>query len=405
MDKPDIHCGFYVEKFSGTQAYNRPFWSHTVLDTKFADNLWREPVPFNLYSQYGLAMAHYGSYCWLSAPYGVWRALLTAQSLDLSDDITLLKQENAPGEGRLTVELRNDDGRYASLPSPLGLGCQLEVSPGYVTSAGNEVSPGPAFSLEAGEHTSSGGKASLVLHAQDGWGQMSAWVARYQFRWNKSASEMSVKDMLGFLLARVGLKLEVKSQSSVITSYYPDFVIHPGDRGDTLINRLLSFVPDVLFIEGNKAYLVNPQSADSSAYSYGAAHPILEGRYREETWALSRIRVEGYDTVGGQPIIVDCCDWNQAQLGDRLSLVADRNIGTVTGAEQRGLAYLRESEIDSVGGSILVPVNCGQQLYDVIDITDSRAGLSAARKRVVGLSLIYQPAKGQYQHRLMLGAV
>jgi hypothetical protein len=235
---------------------------------------------------------------------------------------------------------------------------------------------------------------------------MSAWVARHQFRWNKSASEMSVKDILAFLLARVGLKLEVKSQSSVITSYYPDFVIHPGDQGDALIVRLLSFVPDVLFIEGNKAYLVNPQSADSSAYSYGVAHPILEGRYQEGAWALSRIRVEGYDTVGGQPIIVDCCDWNQiVQLSDRLSLIADRNIGTVTGAEQRGLAHLRESEIESVGGNILVPVNCGQQLYDVIDITDSRAGLSAAKKRVVGLTLIYQPAKGEYQHRLMLGAV
>jgi hypothetical protein len=235
---------------------------------------------------------------------------------------------------------------------------------------------------------------------------MSAWVARHQFRWNKSASEMSVKDMLAFLLARVGFKLEVKSQSSVITSYYPDFVIHPGDRGDALINRLLSFIPDVLFIEGNKAYLLNPQSTDSSAYSYGAAHPVLEGRYREGAWALSRIRVEGYDTAGGQPIIVDCCDWNQiVQLSDRLSLVSDRNIDTVTGAEQRGLAHLRESEIESVGGNILVPVNCGQQLYDVIDITDSRAGLSAAKKRVVGLTLIYQPAKGEYQHRLMLGAV
>ncbi|MCJ7744180.1 MAG: hypothetical protein MUO99_06425, partial [Dehalococcoidales bacterium] len=380
--------------------------SHSVLDTRFLDNLWREPVPFNLSSQYGLAIAHYGSYCWLSAPGGVWRAPLTVPSLDLTNDIILLRQENALGQGRLTIELRNDDGRYASLPSPLGPGCQLEVSPGYVTSAGNEASPGPTFALEAYEHTSSGGKASLILYSWDGWGQINTWVARHQFRWNKTTNEMSVKDMLAFILARVGFKLEVKSQSSVITSYYPDFVIHPGDRGDALINRLLSFVPDVLFMEGNRAYLVNPQSTDSSVYSYGAAHPILEGRYREEAWALSRIRVEGYDTAGGQPIIVDGFDWSQiVKLGDRLSLVADRNIDTVTEAEQRGQAHLRESEIESAGGNILVPVHCGQQLYDVIDITDSRAEVSAKKKRVLGLTLIYQPAKGEYQHRLTLGAV
>jgi hypothetical protein len=406
MDKPDVYRCFYVEKFSGTQAYNRPFWSHSVLDTRFLDNLWREPVPFNLSSQYGLAIAHYGSYCWLSAPGGVWRAPLTVPSLDLTNDIILLRQENAPGQGRLTIELRNDDGRYASLPSPLGLGCQLEVSPGYVTSVGNEVSPGPTFALEAYEHTSSGGKASLVLYAWDGWGQINTWVARHQFRWNKTTNEMSVKDMLAFILARVAFKLEVKSQSSIITSYYPDFVIHPGDRGDALINRLLSFVPDVLFMEGNRAYLVNPQSTDSSVYSYGAAHPILEGRYREGAWALSRIWVEGYDTAGGQPIIVDGFDWSQiVKLGDRLSLVADRNIDTVTEAEQRGQAHLRESEIESANGNILVPVHCGQQLYDVIDITDSRAGVSAKKKRVLGLTLIYQPTKGEYQHRLTLGAV
>jgi hypothetical protein len=406
MDKPDVHRCFYVEKFNGTQAYNCPFWSHSVLDTRFLDNLWREPVPFNLSSQYGLAMAHYGSYGWLSAPGGVWRAPLTVESLDLTEDIILLRQENVPGQGRLTIELRNDDGRYAALPSPLGPGCQLEASPGYVTSAGNEASPGPAFAVEAYEHTSSGGKAILCLYAGDGWGQINTWGARHQFRWNKTTSEMSVKDIMAFILARVGFKLEVKSQSSVITSYYPDFVIHPGDRGDALINRLLSFVPDVLFIEGNRAYLVNPQSADSSVYSYGVAHPILEARYREGAWALNRIRVEGYDTVGGQPIIVDSFDWNQiAKLGDRLSLVSDRNIGTVTEAEQRGLAHLRESEIESASGDILVPVNCGQQLYDVIDITDSRAGLSAKKKRVLGLTLTYQPAKGEYQHRLTLGAV
>jgi len=50
MDKPDVYRGFYVEKFTGTEAYNRPFWSHSVGET-FLSNLWREPVPFNLSSE------------------------------------------------------------------------------------------------------------------------------------------------------------------------------------------------------------------------------------------------------------------------------------------------------------------------------------------------------------------
>ncbi|MDO8688189.1 MAG: hypothetical protein Q7K41_06350, partial [Dehalococcoidales bacterium] len=406
MDKPDVYRCFYVEKFSGTEAYNRPCWSHSVLDSSFLDNLWREPVPFNLSSQYGLAIAHYGNYAWLSTPYGVWRASLTIQSLDLTAAVLSLRQESGENQGTLMAELRNDDGRYSSLPSPLDIGCQLEVSPGYVTSEGNEVSSGQTFALADYEHTSAGGKASLVLYARDGWAQISAWQARHQFRWNKSSSDMSVKDILAFVLARVGLRLDVKSQSSIITGYYPDFTIHPGNHGDTIIKRLLAFVPDVLFIEGYTAYVVNPQSSDTSAYAYGQAHPVFEGRYRQGGWEFNRIQVEGYDPIADGKIVKDTFVWSQIdKLYDRWQQLEDRNIDTTTKAEQRGEAYLREAEMVSAGGSILVPVNCGQQLYDAIDITDSRAGLDAGKRRVLGITLIYQPFHGKYEQRLSLGGV
>jgi hypothetical protein len=406
LDKPDVYRCIYVEKFTGNEAYNRPFWSHSVLDTIFLDNLWREPVPFNLSSEYGLAMAHYGSYCWLSAPYGVWRAKLIEEIIDLTADVISLKQETEPSLGKLTVEVRNDDRSYTSLPSPLEIGCQIEVSPGYVTSQGSEVSSGQTFTLEAYEHTSSGGKASLFLYAQDGWDWLKNWKARCQFRWNMISSEMNVKQILEFVLARVGLKLEVKSQSSGVTSYYPDFTIHPGNKGDIIIERLLSFVSDVLFIEGNKAYLVNPLSSDSSVHSYGQTHPILEGRYRKGAWKFNRVQVEGYDPVEDELIIKDTFAWNQiAVLCDRLDHLEDRNIDTVAKAEQIGESYLRKVEIESTSGVIRIPVNCGQQLYDVIDVTDSRIGLSAEKKRVLGIILIYNPRRGEYEQRLFLGEI
>lgn len=410
MDKPDVYRCFFVERFSGTTSYNRPFWSHSVLEAKFIDNPWHEPVPFNLSCQYGMAIAHHGEYCWLSTSYGVWRAKLTPESLDLSADVLSLRQELTSNRGSLIVELRNDDGRYAApgqgVLSVLDIGGQLELSPGYVTSQGSETSSGLTFTLNAYEHTSSGGKASLILHASDGWSLIESWRARHQFRWNKQSNELSVKQLLQFVLARVGLRLETKSQSAVLTGYYPDFTINPNNSGDSVISRLLSFVPDVLFIEGNKAYVVNPQASDSSVYSYGSSHYILEGRYREVAQELNRVQVEGYDTTQSKAIVVDCFAWDQIErLYDRLRQVEDKNIDTVTKAEQRGEAYLRRAEVASVNGSILIPVNCGQQLYDVIDITDSRAGLDAAKRRVLGLALVYSPKSGEYQQRLLLGGV
>ena len=410
MAKPDAYRCFFIEKFTGTEAYNRPFWSHSVPDTDFSNNLWHEPVPFNLSSEYGLAIAHYGDYCWLSSPSGVWRAKLTGESLGLTADVLSVRQELTEGEGRLIVELDNSNGHYASPGegelTVLDIGCQLELSPGYTTSQGNEISSGLAFWVTACEHTSSGGKASLILHASDGWDLAKNWRARHQFRWNKASDDMSVKELLAFVLGRCGLKLEVKSQSTVLDSYYPDFTIHPNNTGDTVLRKLLSFVPDVVFIEGSKAYVVNPESADSSVYSYGSAHPILDGKYQKGGWELNRIQVEGYNSANGEPIVVNGFSWDEIdRLYDRLHQLEDRNIDSVSQAEQRGEAYLRQAEIESTSGAIRIPPNCGQQLYDVIDITDSRVGLSSEKKRVLGLVLAYNPRRREYEERLLLGAV
>jgi hypothetical protein len=306
--------------------------------------------------------------------------------------------------------LRNDDGRYESPGqgdlATLDTGCQLEFSPGYKTYTGSEYSTGPNFCLESMEHTSSGGRASLVRYARDGWGALGDWKARHQFRWNKTSDDMSVKDIIAVILARAGLKLEVKSQSSVITGFYPDFTVNPDNSGREVILKLLSFVPDVLFIEGNKAYIVDPLSSDSSEYSYGVEHRIQEGRYRWGALGANRVQVVGYDTGAGHLILVDSFAWGEIErLYDRLNQVEDGNINTVAEAQQRGQAILRQMEIAATDGTIIVPVNCGQQLYDVIDVSDARAGLDAVKKRVLGMVLVYQPQRGEYFQRLELGAV
>ncbi len=407
LDRTDVYHCFYIEKYTGSEAYNRPFRSHAIPGTSYADGLWREPAPFNLSSEYGLAMAHDGNYGWLSSPAGVWRAPLAVQSLDLTADVISARQETGETDGSLIAELRNDDGRYAAPGQDslavLDIGGQLEFSPGYVTAAGIESSAGLSYCLESYENTSASGKASLVLRAVDGWAALVEWKARHQFRWNKTTDDTNVLGIISFILARAGLKLEVKSQSAVITGFYPDFTVNPEDNGREVILKLLSFVPDVIYIEGNKAYLVNPSASDSPVYSYGDVHPIFEGNYRRAGMKTNRVQVEGYDTG---MILADSFAWDEIdRIYDRLRQVEDRDINTVAEAQQRGQAHLREAEIEAEGGSIIIPVNCGQQLYDVIAVTDARAGLDAEKKRVLGIVLGYYPRRGEYRQRLQLGAV
>jgi hypothetical protein len=410
LDKTDVYRCFFIEKYSGIEAYSRPFRSCALPGTAYGAGLWREPVPFDCSCEYGLAMAHYGDYGWLASTDGIWRAPLTSQSLDLTADIVSVRQETGMAAGVLEVELDNNDGRYA-LPgqgeiAALDIGCQLEFSPGYRTTAGAEYSTGQTFCVESIEHASSGGRAGVILRARDGWGALGEWSARQQMRWNKSASAYSIKDIIAVIMARAGLKLEVKSQSDTITGFYPDFTVNPNDNGKSTVQKLLSFVPDLIFIEGTKVYLVNPQSDDAAEYSYGIEHVILEGRYRQGAMRTNHVQVEGYDTVQGKMIVVDSFDWDDIErLYDRIKHIEDRNLNTAEKAYQRGEALLRKAEIDTIEGSITVPVNCGQQLYDVIEITDTSCGLVNVKRRVSGITLVYQPQRGEYYQRLATGGV
>ena len=410
LGEPDVYRGFFVESFSGSEAYDQPFYTHTVLDSSYIDSLWREPVPFNLASEYGLALSHHGSYAWLTRPDGVWRASLSVASLDLSADITGIRQEQEPFSGALTVTLRNDDGRYTSPGQGdiglLDIGCQLDFSPGCVTGSGNEVSAGQTYFLEAYEHTSAGGKAELKLHARDGWHLARLWGARGQHRWNKSASSYAVKDILAYVLARAGLMLTVKTQSSVITGFYPDFTIGAGTPGTSVVRKLLSFVPDVLYVSGHKAYLVNPLTADSAVYAYGTSHAIRSGSYRQGAWPVNRAEVEGYDSGADEIIVKNTFDWDEIErVYDRTRQNDDRDLGTVSAAADRGAAIMRGADIAAAEGGITVPANCGQETYDVVSLTDSRAGLSASKRRVLGLRLVYNPERSEYYQQLALGGL
>jgi hypothetical protein len=245
-----------------------------------------------------------------------------------------------------------------------------------------------------------------MLYAEDAWSSLADWEARHQFRWNQGSSQKAVKDMLAFVLARAGIRLEVVSMSETVSTFYPDFTINPGDSGKSIVLKLLSFVPDIVFIEGNKAFLLNPQTSDPSCYSYGDAHAIFEGRYSQVELTPNSVRVEGWNAAAGAPILANVFDFDDVERRyDALEVIEDRNIGSLAAAQERGASILRKSAIESQDGLISVPPNCGQQLYEVIEINDPRTGQSAIRRRVLGLRLSYAPLKAEYRQQIILGGV
>ncbi|MFH0914567.1 MAG: hypothetical protein V1849_04695 [Chloroflexota bacterium] len=401
LDKPDSAASYrlsFQESYSGTQTYNRIYLSHTVPGSAFASNLWREPFPFNLQPQYGARLAHDTTCLWMTTPSGVWRAPLSSSATALTSDVLSVQVKTIPTQGKALVELRNDNGQYV-IPN-FAAGDQLDLSWGYRTTLGEEVSSGPQYWIEGWEYLSQEAKSSLVITAYDGWGLLEASTLRRQITW--AIGNYSVKELIQTVLARAGLKLEVLSQSDLIQNLKPYFTIYPGQDLAQAMKQLLGMVTDVLFFRGSTAYLKHPRSTDAAEYTYGtepAAHVITEGRYRKDSWGVNRAQVYG------DSIMVEKLDWAQIEkLEDRIRQVHDKNIDTVTKAEQRAETELREAELLSQKGEIAVPLNCGQELYDVIEITDPRTGQGTQQRRCLALSHSFVPQKAKYQLEIALGA-
>ncbi len=399
LAQPDTYRLTFVEKYTGSQAYNRPYHSYSPATADYATNLWREPIPFNLSTDFGLAIANSGSAVWLCTPAGVWTASLSITSLDVTADVLEATTHDRPFEGRLRLLLRNDDGRYSSLPSAVKLAAEVRISPGYATSSGPQSSDGPAYWIESIELASGGGKGTLALEARDAWSLLEGWRARRQYTW--AAGQKNVFGILQFLFARAGLEFSSAGASAAASNLYPSFTVHPGASGLTAARRLLPVLPDVILIRGQFGYLIELLASQPSDYAYGTDHPLLSGRYAELLPGANRAQ------VFGDGVFAEGFDWPGVEaVYDLLSQVNDANLTTAGQAQDRADAVLRQESLATSGGEIAVPVNCGQELYDVVAVTDAVAGLSAAKRRVLGLSLRYATGeRPEYQQRITLGGV
>ena len=164
IDVPDVFRLFFIETHAGDEAYSMPFFSYMVPGAEFISALWREPVPFNLSSEYGLCMAHYSGSVFLSCPFGIWSAGLSPDDVDLTDDLTEVHLSLKPLAGALDLTLSNDDGRYNS--PAFTRGCDIRLRFGYRTSEGAETAGYlPIVTIDSIERTLKKGRSEVVLHA------------------------------------------------------------------------------------------------------------------------------------------------------------------------------------------------------------------------------------------------
>ena len=87
-----------------------------------------------------------------------------------------------------------------------------------------------------------------------------------------------------------------------------------------------------------------------------------------------------------------------------LPVQPDPAIPTTAQAADVASAVLSKMRLMGKREVILIPPNCGQELFDVVQVSDSLGNQSATKFRVVGIRFEYNPREACYQHRLILGA-
>jgi hypothetical protein len=132
-------------------------------------------------------------------------------------------------------------------------------------------------------------------------------------------------------------------------------------------------------------------------------HVILDGQYATETPGVNRAYIIGRDQYGN-PVYGTAVDSTElALVGERLDFQPDPAIPTTAQAGDVAAAVLAKMRLSKKRGVILIPYNCGQELFDVVQISDAGANQSAVKFRVVGIRFEYSPKQARYQHRLLLG--
>jgi hypothetical protein len=376
----------------------------------FKQALWREPVAFDYTGDYGVAAAarNLGGHLWLSAPAGVWSGLSPANpDLDLSADVVEATVQLGAGGGRARLVLANPAIgntpalRYSNYGSgalgALRRGARLELSPGYCTAGGAEASTGDMFWVESIELTT-GAEPRLILQARDAWWLLEQWRARRQFAWTAGSS--AVSQILAFVCARAGLLFSSSTSSAALTTYEPAFTIHPGESGRTAVRRLLAMVPDEAFARGGGLASLHPEANDEPVYDYGGAHAVVSARYADVGSPRNRARVLGAGVYN------EAFDFGEIEsMGERIEQVLDINLTTTALAGDRAAFELRRAGMTQRHDEVLLAgVNCGQELYDVVALTDPQAGLDEAPRRVLVLTWRYTAEpRPRYDMTLVVG--
>lgn len=376
----------FVESYAGTGAFDRAMLATGLAGGAFEDGEWREPVPLDHASPWGLAATAHGTSAFLSSAAALWHAEVGGSPVDVSAAVLDARYEADDRIERLKLTLD-----AASLPAVPAPGVEVDFSPGYLTDAGIEYAVGRTLWVRSVER--SGGEVTLA--AEGALGKLGRWEAPRQVAW--LPGDATAAAIARSITRAAGVRLASAGASTDATTLTPGFVLRPGESGSAALARLLTRVPDQLYGRGLDLHLVERDAGEVAVYAYGTAHPVHSVELTDADDGSRWARVLGAGAVG------EAVDGTAGDEGG-VAVVVDAAVTSAPVAAARARAVLRRAALAREVGSLEASPHPGHEPGDVIAVTDEALGLDAATFRVRSVLFDYaRRPRGRYRMRLGLG--
>jgi len=364
------------------------------------------PQLFESYTEESAYYNVYGEY---------WRSqTFTPQSSHKITSVKLkLCRVGSPGTGTVSIKATDANGKPtgADLCSGSIDGNALPETPeklGFLLGAGANLSTGTKYAIVWRFPSGDSSNYARTRHMYPG-----TYAGGTAVTSSDSGATWSVVTDWDFVFEDWGESLlqTISPESTVQPIAYgtPEVSIWGILKPTSIVQQIVVGVPTVEGgIPGGFVILpqsiVQPISIGSPTILKYVWHVVLDGQYNIESPAVNRAYVIGRD-IYGNPVYGTAVDSTELGLvGERLDFQQDPAIPTEAKAADVANAILAKMRLTGKRGVILIPPNCGQELFDVVQITDAGANQSAVKFRVVGIRFEYNPKQARYHHKLILGA-
>lgn len=298
------------------------------------------------------------------------------------DRIVLIDHFEEPYNDYATVVLRNYDG---TLPTDLR-GYWVEIGYGDFTGTINEYSATPRLWVKMHQLISAGGKYLTVLSLEGMWAKMKETLLRmgdppYYTAGSDEGLVGTVYDLIAITLAEIDPAFTLAAlvqDDGIIDSYSPPFTINSAQFDDaasaiyTLLKMTASFLRSKSGLDLEVRYLLDTDEIDMT-YETDMFYEFTGGKVLAVPNQILVFANAGTDLMWTSIISAESSDTeSQEQYGIVPDIATAPEITTQGDANARATAIRVRQKQEVQAGRLIIPHNCMHELYDYIEVSDSR---------------------------------